>query len=119
MENNHGYEKIVREKSQKIAELIEKMYDTQGYNQTTWAEKLGWTQGKISHFKNGRNKVSMEYILKAAAALGISASDIIEAVRSDTDYEKDDIEMLFKLHDVIRNKKKDPGTHSTFKKILL
>jgi transcriptional regulator with XRE-family HTH domain len=116
MENNN-FEKLVEQHSDRIIALIERLYEAQGYNQTTFGEKIGWTQAKISHTKNKRNRLSMEYVIKAAAALGVSPTDMLEAVRT-PGYDNDDIHMILKLHEAIRNKQKDPSAHAMLKKIL-
>ena len=117
MENNNNFEKLINQHSDRIITLIEQLYKAQGYNQTTFGEKIGWTQAKISHTKKKRNKLSMEYVIKAAAALGVSPTDMLEAVRT-SGYDDEDIQMILKLHEMIRNKQKDPSSHSMLKKIL-
>jgi transcriptional regulator with XRE-family HTH domain len=114
---NTDIKKLVKLHSEKINERIKSLYTARGLNQTTFAELMGVTQGKVSHSETTRNRLSMDYLLKAAAALGVKPADLLIGIESD--YDQDDLNMLFKIHDVIQSKKKDPQTYQVYKKLML
>lgn len=109
--------KYIQKHEKKVLDLIRKLYEAQGYNQTTWGEKLGYSQGGISHIETGMRKLKMNYIEKSAEALGVTVLDLIEGTR--TTYDDDDIKLILKLHELIRNKHKNGHTLSLIKKMLL
>ncbi|MCB0433841.1 MAG: helix-turn-helix transcriptional regulator, partial [Mangrovimonas sp.] len=54
--------------SEEFAKRLEKVIDFYGENASSFAEKIGVQRSSISHILSGRNKPSLEFILKVLSA---------------------------------------------------
>lgn len=50
--------------SEKFAERLKKIMDYHGLSSSTFAEKIGVQRSSISHILSGRNKPSLEFVMK-------------------------------------------------------
>lgn len=55
---------------------IQQLYIAKGLTQDKFANLMGFTQGKVSHVETGRNKLSLDFILRASKALNVGLCDI-------------------------------------------
>ncbi|MEZ4975510.1 MAG: helix-turn-helix transcriptional regulator [Flavobacteriaceae bacterium] len=54
--------------SEEFAKRLEKVIDFYGENASSFAEKIGVQRSSISHILSGRNKPSLEFVLKVLSA---------------------------------------------------
>ncbi|MCB0427430.1 MAG: helix-turn-helix transcriptional regulator [Mangrovimonas sp.] len=54
--------------SEEFAKRLEKIIDFYGENASSFAEKIGVQRSSISHILSGRNKPSLEFVLKVLSA---------------------------------------------------
>ncbi|QDT07437.1 anaerobic benzoate catabolism transcriptional regulator [Rubripirellula lacrimiformis] len=86
------------DKTRRIARRLASMRKSQGISQNELCEKLGLTQSMMSRYENGERRIPSELLADFAAAIGVSADELLglEAVKKNAQEMDEETKKLWK-----------------------